>query len=235
MKKLSIIFILAVVFNCSKDDNGGDNGTPPPPPVVDPSAAVLTFPDNNQECNQGVDVSTSQSRVTFTWNTAENTTSYEVVLKNLDNNSTTNHVSSTNQVEITLLKATPYSWYVISRSTSTTNTAQSSTWKFYNAGDGVQSHPPFPADAIAPAMGASLTGVTNVTLEWSGSDVDNDITGYDVYFGTATPPTTQLGGTQTTTTADVTVSAGNIYYWRIVTKDSQENNSQSIIFEFRVD
>jgi len=232
MKNLSILLLLAVFFNCSKDDNGGRNN---PPPIADPVASVLTFPDNNQECNQGVEVNPTQSRVTFTWNASDNTDSYELVLRNLENNSTTNHISSTNQVDITLLKGTPYSWYVISKSTNTPNTAESSTWRFYNAGDAVQSYAPFPADVVAPAMGANLNGVTNVTLEWSGHDVDNDITGYDIYFDTTSPPVAQLGSTQTALTADAVVSSGTVYYWRIITKDSQDNNSQSTIFEFRVD
>ncbi|NOY47023.1 MAG: hypothetical protein GXO84_02200, partial [Chlorobi bacterium] len=136
---------------------------------------------------------------------------------------------------ITINKATPYSWYVISKSLTEIETAQSAIWKFYNAGDPVESFAPFPADLIAPTMGANLNGITTVTLEWSGSDIDNDITGYDVFIDTTSPPTTQLGSNQTETTIDATVVAGNVYYWRVITTDSQGNNSESEIFSFRVD
>ncbi|RLD28452.1 MAG: hypothetical protein DRI75_06615 [Bacteroidetes bacterium] len=234
MKKISIIFTLALLFNCSGGDDDGGNTTPPPAPEP-PTVATLTFPDNNQECNQGVEVNATQSSVTFTWTASQNTNTYDLVLKNLETNNSLTYNSNTNQIEITLLKGTPYSWYVVSKSNSVTQTATSATWKFYNAGDPVQSFAPFPADLVAPTMGANLTGVSIVTLEWAGSDIDNDISGYDIYFDTTSPPTTQLGGTQTQNTIEATVTAGNAYYWRVITTDNEGNNSESEIFEFRVD
>ncbi len=235
MKKLSILFItLILLFNCSSgNDDGG--GTTPPPVTQPPIATTLTFPDNNQECTTGIEINATQSSVTFTWNVSSNTDSYDLVLKNLDLSTSSTFSSSTNQIEITLLKGTPYSWYVVSKSNSVTQTATSATWKFYNAGDPVQSFPPFPADLIAPTMGANLTGVTMVTLEWSGSDIDNDIVSYDIFIDTVYPPTTQLGVSQSGTTIDASVSAGNAYYWRVIITDSEGNNSESEIFEFRVD
>ncbi len=234
MKKLSILFItLILLFNCS---SGSDDGGATPPLVAQPpTAATLTFPDNNQECTTGIEINATQSSVTFTWNVSSNTDSYDLVLKNLDLSTISTFSSSTNQIGITLLKGTPYSWYVVSKSNSVTQTATSATWKFYNAGDPVQSFPPFPADLVAPNMGANLTGVTMVTLEWSGSDIDNDIVSYDIYFDTTSSPTTQLGSNQTETTIEATVTAGNAYYWRVITTDSEGNNSESEIFEFRVD
>jgi hypothetical protein len=225
MKKFSVIFILLLLFNCSSENSGSTIPTP----------AALTFPDNNKECTTGIEVNATQSSVTFTWNASVNTDSYDIIIKNLDTNSSLTFSSITNEKTITINKATPYSWYVISKSTTEIETAQSETWKFYNAGDGVQSYAPFPAELIAPTMGSNLTGVTTVTLEWSGSDVDNDIIGYDIFIDTTSPPTTQLGSNQTETTIDATVAAGNVYYWRVITTDSEGNNSESEIFSFRVD
>jgi len=232
MKKFIIILALTLLYNCSTSSDGG--GTTPPVPQA-PAIAVLTFPDNNQECNQGIEVNATQSSVTFTWNTSANTDSYDIVLKNLDTGISMTLSSTTNEKTITINKATPYSWYVVSKSTTSTETAQSAIWKFYNSGDPVESYAPFPVDLIAPLMGANLNGVTVVTLEWSGSDIDNDITGYDIFIDTSSLPTTQLGGNQTETTIDATVAAGNVYYWRVITTDSQGNNSESEIFSFRVD
>jgi len=225
MKKFSVIFILLLLFNCSSENSGSTIPTP----------AALTFPDNNKECTTGIEVNATQSSVTFKWSASANTDSYDIIIKNLDTNSSLTFSSTTNEKAITINKATPYSWYVISKSTTEIETAQSETWKFYNAGDGVQSYAPFPAELIAPAMGSNLTGVTTVTLEWLGSDVDNDISGYDIFIDTTSPPTTQLGGNQTETTIDAAVTAGNVYYWRVVTTDSEGNNSESEIFSFRVD
>ncbi len=224
MKKISFILIVLLTISCSKDDGGNQN----------PVAASLIFPDNNQECNQGVEVSPSQSSVTFRWTASVNTDSYDVFVKNLNTQSTTSHSSITNELAITINKGTPYSWHVISKKANILETAQSETWKFYNAGDPLESYVPFPADLLFPAMGATLTGITTQNLSWTGSDIDNDIVSYDVYFDTVNPPIILVGNTANTN-MDVTVAAVNTYYWRVVTIDSQGNNSQSEIFEFRVE
>ena len=156
-----------------------------------------------------------------------------VVLKNLNTQSTTSHSSLTNELAIAIQKGTPYSWYVISEKIDVIETAQSETWKFYNAGNPIASYAPFPADLVSPAMGSSLTGVTTQTLSWLGSDIDNDIVSYDVYFDTSNPPTSFEGNTASTA-INVSVAAVNTYYWRVITKDSQGNNSQSEIFQFKV-
>ena len=223
MKKVNIILTLLLILSCSKDE-----GNP------NPSATSLIFPDNNQECNQGVDISATQSTVTFRWTTSTKTDSYDVRLKNVNTQNITSHTSLTNELPINIEKGTPYSWYVISKNIDVLETAQSETWKFYNAGDPIASYAPFPADLVSPAMGSTLTGITSQNLSWSGSDIDNDIVSYDVYFDTVNPPVT-LEGNTAASNIDVTVAAGNTYYWRVVTKDSQGNNSQSEIFQFKVE
>jgi hypothetical protein len=224
MKKISFIIILLLIISCSKDD-----GNP------NPSATSLIFPDNNQECNQGIDVSgTNLSTVTFRWTASTKTDSYDIRLKNLNTQNITSHSSLTTELPINIEKGTPYSWYVISKNIEVLETAESQTWKFYNAGDPIASYTPFPADLISPSMASSLTGVSSQNLSWSGSDIDNDIVSYDVYFDTINPPIIFDGNTSGSN-IDVTVAAGNTYYWRIVTKDSQGNSSQSEIFEFRVE
>jgi len=235
MKKLSLIFIMTLFFNCSSGGDSDDGVVTPPPPPEPPTAATLSFPANNQECNEGTSVTVFLSSVTFTWEESANTDSYTIVVTNLDNGSSVTLTSNTNTKTITINKGTPYSWYVISKSTSTSETAQSATWSFYNAGDATESHAPFPADVDAPTMGENLTGISSVSLKWIGSDLDDDITGYEILFDSSSPPTTSLGASQTETTIDVTVAAGNTYYWRVITTDSQGNNSESEIFEFRVD
>ena len=225
MKKINILLIVLLIFGCSNESVEQN---------TNPVAASLIFPDNNQECNQGIDVSATQSSVTFRWTASANTDSYDVVVKNLNTQSTTSHSSITNELAITINKGTPYSWHVISKKANILETAQSETWKFYNAGDPLESYVPFPADLLFPAMGATLTGITTQNLSWTGSDIDNDIVSYDVYFDTVNPPVILVGNTANTNMG-VTVAAVNTYYWRVVTIDSQGNNSQSEISEFKVE
>jgi hypothetical protein len=226
MKKICFLVLILLVLSCSNE---------PVDFSPAPGASTLIFPENNQECNEGVDgPGADQSTVTFRWTASVNTDSYTLVLKNLITQSTSSHASETNELSIPILKGTPYSWYVVSENDDMEQTAQSATWKFYNAGEPVEYYAPFPASLIAPDTGSTLTGVTDQTLSWEGADIDDDIASFDVYFDTVSPPLS-LEGNTTMTSLSVSVSGGNTYYWRIITHDDQGNNSQSEIFEFRVE
>ena len=226
MKKLSFLFIVLIAISCSEDDQFI---------IQKPAPAVLVFPKNNQECNQGVPVPlTNKTIVTFTWENDLSTTFYTVVLKDLSTQTESEFIANSNELTINLEKATPYSWYVISYNALDLETVQSEVWKFYNAGDVITSYAPFPADAVYPEMSKVYKDLSSVRLEWNGLDIDNDIMSYDVYFDTVKPPLAHLGNT-TENIMNVDVVAGNIYYWRIITNDSNDNTSQSEIFEFKIE
>jgi hypothetical protein len=112
----------------------------------------------------------------------------------------------------------------------------SETWLFYNAGSQT-TYAPFPAQAVSPISGSTvLKDIANeVTLEWSGADVEGDIVSFEVFFSDQNPPTTSLGEVETTTTAfNVSVASGTTYYWKIITTDQEGNTSDSGVFEFKV-
>ena len=234
--KLKFIHIVAVCFilvSCGGGDSG--NGQDPDPdPVANPTAATLVFPDNNTECNEGDIVSDTQSRVSFQWNASQNTDSYEINIKNLNTNNTSKSNSNTNSADITIERGVPYEWFVVSRANGTTVTASSETWKFYNQGPGIENYAPFPAEAVYPTRGATISTAGSLTLEWTGSDVDNDLAEFDVYFGTDADPG-ELVETTAQSSSEVTVVSGETYYWRIISRDDQGNTSQSEIFEFLVE
>ena len=227
---IAALFYSILLVNCS---SGGSDDSPPPVQIEAPDAASLVFPLENSECTEGFDITTTQSTVNFNWSDVANANSYQLVLKNLETQNITNHNRSASDLDITINRATPYSWYIISKN-SGSDTAQSATWKFYNAGEAISSYAPFPAELVSPAMGIGLDAATiNTLLEWSGSDIENDIVDYEVFFGNDNPPTNSLG-IITASTMTVTVSSANVYYWRVVTKDSQSNTSNSEIFQFKV-
>ena len=216
-----------LLLGCGK----GSNPTPQP---VTPGQVSLTFPLQNSACTTGTVLSNTQSSITFTWNVSTNTDSYEVDIKNLLTSTVITQTATTNQLTVTLSRNTPYSWYVISKTAKSANISQSATWKFYNSGLGVTSHPPFPADVVAPLFGQSLAATTTTNLSWTGSDADSDIVGYDVYFGTSTTPPLLKSNVTDMFLNGVTVASGNTYYWKITTKDSQGNTSDSDVFQFKV-
>lgn len=232
MKKLIYSLIVLMFLSCSSE--GSDDSGPDVPTPKNPEAAVLVYPEQNSECTTGTNVTVTNSTVEFEWNVSKNTDSYELNLKNLELGSTTTHTASSNKISIELLKGTPYSWFIVSKSNSVTNTAKSQTWKFYNAGDGSVSYAPFPAEAVSPINNENIATTDKVTLDWNGSDVDNDIATYDVYFGTGTAPSSIKTDHTESSLADVAVSSATTYYWYIITKDDQGNTSQSETFKFNV-
>lgn len=224
-KNIIFVFIIGIVISCSKEGGEPVSGMPP-------SSATLIFPDNNTECNEGTIISDNSSRVVFRWTASANTDSYTLNIKNLETSMSSSLNTISNEFAVPILRGAPYSWSVISKSNGNSQTAESEVWKFYNAGLPQESHPPFPAEAINPAMGSNTVSGT-ITLEWQGSDVDNDIASYDILLDTVNPPIT-LAGNSTTNSMNVDVDSGNIYYWKVITTDVVGNASDSEIFQFVV-
>ncbi len=229
--KLTCISAFLLIMSCGSDsdDKGNTSGF-----TTTPKATTLLFPTNNAECNEGTIISDSLSSVEFSWKAAQDTDSYEINIKNLATGNTTKKTVSTTTEIITIDRGTPYEWFVISKASGTTETATSAVWKFYNQGVGIENYAPFPAEAASPARGTTIESTTTVSLKWSGADVDDDIVEYEIFFGTTNNPTTSIG-TTTNITIDVTVTANTVYYWKVITKDSQNNKSTSEIFEFKVE
>jgi hypothetical protein len=224
---LIIGFALLMTGGCKKSNNAN-----PPPPA--PQAVTLVFPEQNAVCVSGTVVSPSQSTIQFQWDNGVNADSYVLVTRNLltgDSIATTAGSINTN---MTLSQNTPYSWYVISKSTRNSSTAKSATWKFYNSGAGITTYAPFPADNLNPALGQTVTVPSNgaISLSWQGASVDNDIVNYDVYFGTAADPPLYKNANTTNSINGVPIVAETTYFWKIVTRDSNNNTSTSDIIEF---
>ena len=221
------LLVMCFVFSCSKEEDETAMV------VVDPpTATTLLFPLNNTECNEGEIISDTETDVLFRWEEATNANSYILQINNLNNGTSRNISTLETEFLIRILRGTPYSWSVKSLASGTSDTAESEVWKFYNAGLPEESHPPFPAEAINPQNGLSVDE-GNLSLQWVASDVDNDITSFKIFLDTSSPPYTEVGITGNSS-IDVTVSAGLIYYWQVITTDEVGNSSQSPIFQFIV-
>ncbi|MDB5003917.1 MAG: hypothetical protein JWQ34_2142 [Mucilaginibacter sp.] len=231
--KRCIIFVLLilVISGCKKKRSTTDSTTT----TTIPGKPSLTTPANNSICISGTTISLTESQVLFTWSTTVNTNSYDLVLKNLLTNTSTTTNATDTKATVTLTRNTPYSWYVSAKQNSSTTTTQSDIWKFYNSGAGTISYAPFPAEIVAPTYGQIIAAVNNkVDLSWKGSSVDNNITGYNVYFGTSTNPPVIINGITNTFLSSVAVAAHTTYYWRVITVDSNGNYTDSGLYQFNV-
>lgn len=212
----------------------GSKKNDPKADVKAPAAAELVFPSQNSTCISGTVTSATQSLVTLKWKAAENADSYDITIKNLLTAETQSQSSKTTQVTVSLARNTPFSWMVVSKSGAINTTTNSDVWKFYNSGDGLTSYAPFPADSLSPAMASYITvpAAGTLKLSWYGSDTDNDIIGYDLYFGTTASPVLYKQNLVTTTLNNVSVVAKTKYYWKVVTHDSKGNTSTSDVIQF---
>lgn len=219
---------------CGGGDSGGDG--PEPEPVPAPAAAQLSFPKNNEVCLESNPISETEGSISFTWSAASNADSYEVILTNLNTGVLLRFSSATTQKDITLIKGQPYSWHVVSKAMGTTQTAKSDSWKFYLAGNGITWYAPFPAEAVSPVPGATVTlgSQQEVTLEWAATDPDQDISHYDLYLDTVDGKTTKVAASQPANKFTTTpLSPGTTYYWSVITYDQQGNSSNSGVKSFK--
>ena len=234
MKRIVYIFCLSfLVFGCSKSStNEGDGGINPGEVgnEGEVKGVKLYFPQENMLCNEGTNLTPTESTVYFEWE-ANGSDNYKITIENLSTGNIIQQETAEDIIPIIIQRATAYKWYV--ESTSGSKTEQSDTWQFYNAGPGAQSYAPFPALIIAPTMAEFLAATSSVTLQWSGNDVDDDIVGYDVYFGTDSNPSLQASDI-TNTQLTVSVASGTVYYWNVTTKDSEGNTSESGVYQFEV-
>jgi len=224
------ILLIAAVLVLAACGGKEDNPTPPIP-----AKAVLAFPLNNALCTTGTIVSDSISTITFMWNSAANADHYDLYLQNLLDKSFKTYSATANQLALNIKRNTPFSWYIISRSSVTTVTEKSDTWRFYNAGNGEVAYPPYPAALTSPAFGQAVTSVTGkANLTWQGKSVlAGTIESYDVYFGSiATPPLLKDKVTDSFLN-DVTIVPGQKYYWKVITHDFIGNGSESPVYWFQ--
>ncbi len=222
--RVILIVLIGLLFTACKKDS-------PKPP----SAALLIFPEQNSLCTTGVSITPTSSRVEFIWQTANNTNTYELRVTNLSTDITQTVNTQATSAELTIEKGSPFSWQVITRNNQVQETASSATWQFFNAGSQI-THAPFPVQIVAPLSGASVVSDINseIELEWSGADVDDDIVGYEIFVDTVSPPQVLVASPAATVSSiKVNIIPNTVYYWKVIARDAEGNSSDSGIYSFR--
>ena len=231
MKNFIYLSIVGLLFTACGSGGGDD---PVTPPIVNtaPSIPALSSPADNKLC--------LDNTVVFQWNPSSDTEKNAVVyqIQVAKDNGFTQIVSTLDGTSsltntATLDKNTAYYWRVKATDAKGLASAYTATYKFYTAGVAVVNHLPFAPALKQPFINSVLTG-TNATLEWTASDVDTgDVLSYDVYFGTANPPTAKISDNIATLSATVAVEPTKQYFWRVVVKDNKGGETIGQVWKFK--
>jgi hypothetical protein len=105
-------------------------------------------------------------------------------------------------------------------------------FQFYTEGTAVQNHLPFAPTALRPDAENTVNS-GEVVLEWAASDPDSEDTlRYDVYFGTSNNPTTKIEEDMMLKYTNVSTTASENYYWKVVVKDNNGGETVGQIWNF---
>ncbi|MCL6265073.1 fibronectin type III domain-containing protein [Flagellimonas myxillae] len=188
-------------------------------PVNSLGEVQLLLPINNQEC-LGVDLPNGKIRVSFDWEDVDGVATYELEYEDTVSQETFAASSPTSGLELELEPGTLYAWKV-TVSDDFGNSKTSETFNFYTEGLAEENHVPFPAEIDLIDHGDGTA-----TLSWTGTDLDDDIAYYDVYFSNQDPPSQLLSNTTEQSTT-VSMQDGITYFINIRTVDENGNYSDS--------
>ena len=222
MKRL-LVFISFLILGCGPD------------PIPAPEPVVLLAPANLNACNTATRVNDFERQVRFQWSAALNTESYELVVENSLSREQVTMDTTILTESITLPSGATYQWYVVSKSLLTEATGKSAVWQFYLEGNPEASYLPFPAVLLEPfdEEEVSLSGANTFIFKWKGVDLDDDIISYDLYLGLTENELIKERDGIGTSQSSIELNSDTIYFWQVVTMDSEGNQSYSEIFQFR--
>lgn len=236
MRKFLGLFAALTIVSCSS--SGNSDGEEPMNVNNVPVASNYIFPVNNAVCT-GEEISETEIRVDFEWNTFQDVEDtnleYTFTLRNLSTNLiVTSETLSGTSTNVTLEKGVSYSWNIKGKD-SDNNSTLGATWQFQTPFNAISNYVPFPAIMVSPDNGQVINN-TNISLVWEGNDPDDGETAellYTVYLGTTNPPI-EVADMLTTETYSETLSTG-IYYWKINSTDPSGNVSNSQIRQFIIE
>lgn len=227
MKNYFYLMILILSISCSKD----------PAEVSNPTSFELIAPANNETCLEGSIINDNQKEIVFQWGGSTNATSYSLDIINLTTNVGQTLQSNGTSLSVKLTSAEPYSWKVIASGEAGAKSTSSELWKFFLAGDEVVNYAPFPPELISPRPSATIdvNSLNEIVLNWTCSDVDNDIVTFKVYLDTTDGSTLvrELDYVQNNTELGVDVINDGNYFWKVVAIDSNGNSSSSGVYSFK--
>ncbi|MBF7092032.1 SusE domain-containing protein [Flavobacterium sp. ALJ2] len=227
MKNFIYLSIISLLFTAC----GSDDSDPTPKANVAPTIPALVSPADNKLC---VDNS-----VSFKWDKATDANNdaitYQIQISK-DNTFAQidkNFEGADNSISLVLDKNTAYYWRIKANDNKGLASAYSTIYKFYTAGNAEINHLPFAPSLLHPILSSTLSTAT-ASLKWEATDVDaTDVLAYDVYFGTANPPTQKIAKNKTANALDVTLEPAKEYFWRVIVKDNKGGETVGQVWKFK--
>lgn len=215
-----------IIMSCSS----GEGPEPQEPQNNAPTVPSLVYPTNNLLC--------IDNTLEFEWNAATDSNGdaikYEIHVSKDNQFSQIAHIITTSLTKhtVTLEKGLAYYWRVKAIDSKNAASNFTSIFNLYTESEGITNHLPFAPELVKPTSGNTVEG-SEVTLEWTGSDTDNDPLTYDVYFDTVNPPTTKVGDNQSETTKTQSIATNTTYYWKIIVKDDKSAETIGQVWNFK--
>jgi len=193
---------------------------------LNPAGKVnLNFPLNVQVCPEGKLVGNTGIEIPLRWASDTDFTKYRIEISKAQGEKL-GSIEVTSSKDTTLLLEQGVLYYWVVYGLRGRDVIPSEQWSFYTQGNPETFHIPYPATVQVNSTGGTTT------INWSGSDEDDDIVFYDVYLSTENPPQTLLLEETELTNTTVDLTTGVTYYVQVVTTDEKKNSSRSQVIRF---
>ncbi|MGY5354181.1 hypothetical protein [Wenyingzhuangia sp. IMCC45467] len=168
-----LIISYVLIISCGGD--GNELETDPKTELTFPEKAKLSLPLNGEICTGYTTVPNNDSKaeISFYWERAINTTSYELIISESENIVDTKQTTSTSS-KVILDKGKTYSWVVISKNSD--GESISTTYSFTTPGEPLGNYVPY-----AAVIDFTIDKTNNIaSLSWLGNDEDSENT--ELYY-----------------------------------------------------
>lgn len=201
-------------------------------PIPDPEQTVLILPEDNTSCLY-VSQSSSTASVDFSWQEAQFTDEYIIVVKNITTEEETTSRTLNTSIRLTLSRGVPYQWKVITVSDLSSVETLSRSFSFYLEGQQQRNYLPFPARLLSPQLD-EVVSLSNgqYNFSWQGEDLDNDLSYYTLLIGTSADVLNEIATDITASSISVALNSGEVYFWQVISYDQNGNSTKSLTTRF---
>lgn len=201
-------------------------------PIPDPGQALLLLPEDNTSCLY-VSQSSTTASVDFSWQEAEFTDGYKVVIRNITTEEQTTSITQNTSIRLTLARGTPYQWKVLTTSELSIVETPSRNFSFYLEAQQQRNYLPFPARLLSPLSDQVITLADGAySFSWQGEDLDNDLSHYTLLMGSSIDALDEVATEISANSYSVDLHAGQVYFWQIVSFDQNGNSAKSLVVRF---